>query len=222
VPRLASEIKKSVYGYQRTYSHAADRVERRGRRRVGPVTRPVDSRDGADWAADDGEQPQSFRRPRTSPPIWSATWSLKWPPGVVPNRAICMPLRAWHGPAVGRRRDLPMTGAARHLSLRGWDDLAHDAVVLALGARGLRRCGSTVLTSALIWSRPMEANAGGVVLMSWRAIRRGPAVPGAPKALGSCGSGDRQQVPGHHRCSVEMWSATAFCRSWTSVSIQDW
>jgi len=37
------------------------------------------------------------------------------------------PIHPWHGPPVGRRPDLPMTGAARHLSLRGWDDLAHDA-----------------------------------------------------------------------------------------------
>ena len=36
------------------------------------------------------------------------------------------------------------------------------------------------------------------------------------------GSGDRQQGLDHHRCSVETWPATAFCRSWTSVSIQDW
>ena len=31
-----------------------------------------------------------------------------------------------------------------------------------------------------------------------------------------------EQVCGHHRCSVDTWPATAFCRSWTSVSIQDW
>ena len=31
-----------------------------------------------------------------------------------------------------------------------------------------------------------------------------------------------EQVRGHQRCSVETWLTTAFCRSWTSVSIQDW
>jgi hypothetical protein len=38
----------------------------------------------------------------TSLPIWSATWSPRWPPGVMPNRAICVPLRSWQGLAVGR------------------------------------------------------------------------------------------------------------------------
>jgi len=70
--------------------------------------------------------------------------------------------------------DLPMTGPARHLSLRGWDDLAHDSVVLSLGARRLRRCGSTALTSALIWSRPAAANAGGVVLRAGERYGAGP------------------------------------------------
>ena len=31
-----------------------------------------------------------------------------------------------------------------------------------------------------------------------------------------------EQFGRHHRCSVEILSATAFCRSWTSASIQDW
>ena len=32
----------------------------------------------------------------------------------------------------------------------------------------------------------------------------------------------RSSWPRHHRCSVETLLATAFCRSWTSVSIHDW